>query len=366
MLLPSCFQMGAIPQHAFLASAKWFAEDVVRIGPLSLGAPALTALILLLSPMVEVVPRIRRQQNVGRLPMLPYTAMTCGGIFWSVYAVIKGITPVLIVNTVQWGLPIILGTYYCWVFGRYCPEAADWLPWTLKAHLRALALAPVACATVLAACSRRVLLLLGLCGNLANILMFAGPLAAVGTVIRERSTRALPLGFTCVVVVNGGLWTAYAALLLGDYMVLVPNLIGFLLGLVQLSLFLRYGVDRGAAPGQDAAGHAGSPPACSEADDEDGARSRARARLAHTAQIECKSSIRRKRGGGQVLCGVSWALLGALQRPRVPHGGHVRRHLGRLGDVGKERYRDAPVQRVWSLAARGRTAVQPLPQRASR
>merc|ERR1712083_984962 len=77
--------------------------------------------------------------------------------------------------------------------------------------------------------------------------MFAGPLVAVETVIKEQSTRTLPLGFTCTVVVNGGLWSAYAGVILRDPMVFLPNFIGLLLGLVQLSLFFRYGIYHKAA-----------------------------------------------------------------------------------------------------------------------
>lgn len=224
-----------------LATARWIAEDLVGFGSVRLGLPGFSALVMVVNPMVEVVPRIRRDQCVGRLPMLPYTAMTFCGIIWFVYGVLQEIMSVVIINTVQ----TVLGAYYFWVFWRFCPGTADWLPWTLKAHLRALLAAPLLCLAAVAASPRRAPLVLGLAGNLAAVVMFAGPLAAVGTVIREQSTRTLPLGFTCAVAVNGGLWALYSAALLGDYMIFVPNFIGFLLGLAQLSLFLRYGVHGG-------------------------------------------------------------------------------------------------------------------------
>ncbi|CAK0847858.1 unnamed protein product, partial [Prorocentrum cordatum] len=86
-----------------LAAARWVAEDLVGVGPVRLGLPGLSALAMIINPMLEVVPRIRRERDVGMLPMLPYTAMTVCGVIWFVYGVLQGIMSVAIINAVMEG-----------------------------------------------------------------------------------------------------------------------------------------------------------------------------------------------------------------------------------------------------------------------
>ena len=74
--------------------------------------------------------------------------------------------------------------------------------------------------------------------------MFGGPLAAMRTVIREKNTLALNLGFTLVVNLNCNLWFIYAYFVLNDPFIYVQDGIGLLLTTVQLALFARYGVSR--------------------------------------------------------------------------------------------------------------------------
>ena len=44
--------------------------------------------------------------------------------------------------------------------------------------------------------------LLGVTGNVMTLFMFGGPLTAIRSVVREKNTRALNLGFTCIVNLN--------------------------------------------------------------------------------------------------------------------------------------------------------------------
>jgi len=83
---------------------------------------------------------------------------------------------------------------------------------------------------------------LGFVGNFANIALFAGPLAAIQTVLRERSTQSMSLGFTCAVTLNCLLWSLYGFVLLNDPQIYASNFVGLLLAIAQLMLFARFGL----------------------------------------------------------------------------------------------------------------------------
>ena len=86
--------------------------------------------------------------------------------------------------------------------------------------------------------------LLGITGNVMTIFMFGGPLTAIRTVVREQNTRALNLGFTCIVNLNCVLWFFYAYFMLDDPYIYLQDGVGILLATLQLGLFARYGVQR--------------------------------------------------------------------------------------------------------------------------
>ena len=71
--------------------------------------------------------------------------------------------------------------------------------------------------------------------------MFSGPLAAIQTVLRERSAAALPPAFTLASTVNCALWVSYGGLVIGDPFVWAPNGLGFVASITQLGLIARYG-----------------------------------------------------------------------------------------------------------------------------
>ncbi|KAJ6397475.1 hypothetical protein OIU77_018479 [Salix suchowensis] len=73
----------------------------------------------------------------------------------------------------------------------------------------------------------------------SGMLAYASPLAAMKTVITTKSVEFMPFLLTFSTLLNGGFWTLYA-LLAKDFLVGVPNGIGFLLGIAQLILYGIY------------------------------------------------------------------------------------------------------------------------------
>jgi len=69
----------------------------------------------------------------------------------------------------------------------------------------------------------------------------ASPLATIFTVIRTKSTAALPFLPSLANFFNGLTWAAYGYILAHDPIIYGPNLIGMFSAILQLGLFVIYG-----------------------------------------------------------------------------------------------------------------------------
>jgi len=237
-LMPAAIAPGALGDSEVL---RWVMESLICYQGVTFGLPGFLSLAIFLSPMMEVMPRIRRDKDVGRLPLLPYSAMAVTGVIWSAYGLVAGHPAVLSINAIS----TILGLHYWYVFRQHCPPGADWLPYSMATHQAVLL-------TTIAASGAAVMLLpyatcaslLGPIADVAVIIMFGGPLAATFTVLKEKSTRSMPFGFTLAINVNCNCWFFYAYFVLDDPFIYMPDAAGILLSTIQLSLFWRFGIYR--------------------------------------------------------------------------------------------------------------------------
>ena len=240
LLLPASLNISLAPclTPAYLAesSYRWIFEDFLHFGSLAIGLPGLVSLGIFLNPMFEAMPRIRKAGTVGQMPMLPYSAMASQGIVWTAYGLLLHNPAVWTPNLCAAGL----GVYYMCIYGRH---------WHNPGHLLMSHVFKVVSTLGFSALAYGLpqgiaLNLLGITGNMMTLFMFGGPLAAIHTVVREKSTRALNLGFTCIVNLNCVLWFFYAYFMLNDPYIYLQDGLGILLATIQLALFARYGVQR--------------------------------------------------------------------------------------------------------------------------
>ncbi|KAK7389049.1 hypothetical protein VNO78_23881 [Psophocarpus tetragonolobus] len=72
-----------------------------------------------------------------------------------------------------------------------------------------------------------------------NILMYFAPLTVMRQVIKTKSVKYMPFLLSLTNLINGITWTTYA-LLKWDPFIVIPNSIGVVAGLVQISLYAIY------------------------------------------------------------------------------------------------------------------------------
>jgi len=75
--------------------------------------------------------------------------------------------------------------------------------------------------------------------DVVNVLLYGSPLVVLRTVIRTKSVEFMPLPLSMLVFAVSCLWSTQA-LLIGNMAVLMPNLIGVALGIIQLLLYAVY------------------------------------------------------------------------------------------------------------------------------
>ncbi|KAK9080749.1 hypothetical protein SSX86_000507 [Deinandra increscens subsp. villosa] len=72
-----------------------------------------------------------------------------------------------------------------------------------------------------------------------TLMMYVAPLAALQTTIKTKSVEFMPILLVFSLFVNGCVWFTFA-LLVTDIFVLVPNVLGILLGSIQFVVYFKY------------------------------------------------------------------------------------------------------------------------------
>lgn len=199
-------------------------------------AAPFAAIFVFLAPF-STVQKIRQEKGVGTLPLLPYSSMVASAFLWSAYGILKGEPKVWSANVIG----LFMGLYYMVNFIRHSPKAAPSLPGSVRLH--ALTVLILIAATILVAISplANPAALIGPCGVMLTIGMFASPLSALKTVVQTKSAASIPLPFTLASLINCFMWSVAGLFRMKDANIYVPNLLGLSFSVAQAALKLVYG-----------------------------------------------------------------------------------------------------------------------------
>ncbi|CAH0520346.1 unnamed protein product [Peronospora belbahrii] len=79
----------------------------------------------------------------------------------------------------------------------------------------------------------------GIPANILSVFTAASPLLQLKNILRRKDASCLPLGMSSMNVVAGTIWSIYG-IMLGDLLVICPNLFALTMGVIQVSLILLY------------------------------------------------------------------------------------------------------------------------------
>src|SRR5690606_24221084 len=138
------------------------------------------------------VQQIIRDKTTGQLPLLPFASLLTNCVIWSWYGFLLGDSTVMLPNLTG----AICGAIYTAVYLRYATSSQLPLLATSAALISGVTLA------ALSLPAAQALPYIGYLGVVLAVILMASPLATVGTVLREKSTRSMPFA-TSLVSKNG-------------------------------------------------------------------------------------------------------------------------------------------------------------------
>mmetsp|Transcript_30359 Transcript_30359/g.30858 ORF Transcript_30359/g.30858 Transcript_30359/m.30858 type:complete len:207 (-) Transcript_30359:47-667(-) len=167
-------------------------------------------------------------KTVGNLSALPFLSLLINCIVWSIYGFLKSDFTVLIPN----GSGLLAGAGCTYVYHQYCTSSPR------RLYTAGMV---VVLASLYFACSNDAPSV-GYIGCGLSVLVMGSPLATLRNVISERSTISMPFSLSLSAWMNALSWLMYGLIVANDPIIYLPNLLGFLLTSLQMSLFIVYGL----------------------------------------------------------------------------------------------------------------------------
>ncbi|KAF5443592.1 hypothetical protein F2P56_036137 [Juglans regia] len=195
----------------------------------------------IISVMVYLAPaptfyRILRKKSTEGFQSLPYVVALFSAMLWLYYALLKE-DAVLLITINLFGC--VIEIIYISMFITYAPKAPRKLILKMFASMNlGLFSLIVLTSHFLVKNSYRVQVLGWIC-VVVSVAVFAAPLSIVAQVIRTRSVEFMPFSLSLFLTLSAMMWFAYG-LFLKDICVALPNILGFVLGLLQMLLYTIY------------------------------------------------------------------------------------------------------------------------------
>ena len=178
---------------------------------------------------VSIALGINRNGSVGSLSPVPFIALLMNCFIWAQYGIL--------VDSGVVAIPGLTGA----VAGIMCAFIYDQNSKHVnKTSLYRIAFAILGVSTGLFMQNRPYEL--GLLGCFISVALMSSPLAAMGTVLREKSTASMPFAVSALTTLNVLIWLAYGLLVADDVMIYGPNIIGIVLCGIQMALYVRFGI----------------------------------------------------------------------------------------------------------------------------
>ncbi|KAF9605440.1 hypothetical protein IFM89_017459 [Coptis chinensis] len=193
------------------------------------------SILVFLSP-VGTFKKVVKKKSTENFKAYPYICTLLSTSLWTFYGILK--PGGLLVATVN-AAGAFLQAIYVILFLIYAPKDTKVKISKLAGILNIGCLGLVIAIILLAFHGSIRLTIIGfLCAGL-TLGMYASPLSVMRTVIKTKSVEYMPFFLSFFLLLNAGVWSAYAVLV-KDLFIGVPNAIGFVLGSAQLILYMIY------------------------------------------------------------------------------------------------------------------------------
>ncbi|XP_030542172.1 bidirectional sugar transporter SWEET12-like [Rhodamnia argentea] len=196
----------------------------------------LISFVVFLAP-VPTFYRVCKRKSTEGFQSVPYVVSLFSAMLWIYYASLKSESNNFLLITVNL-VGCVIETIYVALYLAYAPKKAR--IFTLKLMVMSFGgfFSILLLSHFLTKGSTRVQLLGWLCVGF-SIIVFASPLSVMRIVISTKSVEFMPFTLSFFLTLSAVTWLLYG-LFLKDIHVAVPNVLGFILGVLQMGLYLTY------------------------------------------------------------------------------------------------------------------------------
>lgn len=196
----------------------------------------LISFVVFLAP-VPTFYRVCKRKSTEGFQSVPYVVSLLSAMLWLYYASINSESNDFLLFTVN-SVGCVIETIYVALYLAYAPKKAK--IFTVKLMVTGFGgfCSFLLLSRFLTKGSTRVQLLGWLCVGF-SIIVFGAPLSVMRMVIRAKSVEFMPFSLSFSLTLSAVTWLLYG-LFLKDIHIVVPNVLGFILGVLQMGLYLIY------------------------------------------------------------------------------------------------------------------------------
>ncbi|WOG89238.1 hypothetical protein DCAR_0208475 [Daucus carota subsp. sativus] len=192
--------------------------------------------MVFLAPIPTFV-KVYKKKSTEGFQSVPYVVGLFSCMLWIYYALLKSNTLLLItINSVG----CVFQTTYICLFLFYAPKKARIQTLKLLVAMNVVGFGLIVMLTqfLTHGALNRVSIVGWIC-LVFSLCVFVAPLGVVRQVIRTKSVEYMPFLLSFFLTLSAVMWFFYG-LLLKDYNIAVPNVLGFTFGIVQMVLYMMY------------------------------------------------------------------------------------------------------------------------------
>ncbi|KAK9066381.1 hypothetical protein SSX86_013703 [Deinandra increscens subsp. villosa] len=180
--------------------------------------------------------KVYKSKSTQGFQSAPYVVGLFSAMLWIYYALLK--TNVLLLITIN-SVGCFIETFYICFFLFYAPKKARMESLKLIVLLVVVGFGLIVVLTQFFASGAARGVIVGWICLVFSLCVFVAPLGVLRQVIKTKSVEYMPILLSVALTLSAVMWFFYG-LLLGDFNIAVPNVLGFTFGIIQIILYFVY------------------------------------------------------------------------------------------------------------------------------